>query len=182
MYIIACRAHFCHLPGRGEVGHSPRGTSGSAWSLDWGPMWFGSQSTCHPNASLTPPTLPTIPWCPYTPYPLLAPWIPTPLPPQVPPTTHYPPASPWHPLHPLLTPWCPYTPWHPLMPLHPCQWECWDPGLSPMWLGSQSTSHPQCPDTPLMPLHPHWLGHRKMINLPGKLLHMKDLLPARVTI
>ena len=37
------------LPGLGEVGHSPRGTSGSAGTLDWGPMWLDSQSTCHPK-------------------------------------------------------------------------------------------------------------------------------------
>ena len=30
MYITGCRAHLCHLPGPGQVGHSPRGTSGSA--------------------------------------------------------------------------------------------------------------------------------------------------------
>ena len=28
MYITGCRAHLCHLPGLGQVGHSPRGTSG----------------------------------------------------------------------------------------------------------------------------------------------------------
>ena len=61
MYIIACRAHVCHLLGLGQAGHSPRETSGSAGTLDWGPMWLGSQSTCHPNASLTPPYTPTPP-------------------------------------------------------------------------------------------------------------------------
>ena len=35
------------LSGHGEVGHSLRGTSGSAGTLDWSPMWLGSQSTCH---------------------------------------------------------------------------------------------------------------------------------------
>ena len=71
MYIIACKALFCHLLGLGQVGHIPRetserdgtlnrgpclalvrrslpkGTSGSAGILDWGPMWLGSQSTSH---------------------------------------------------------------------------------------------------------------------------------------
>ena len=47
MYITGCRAHLCHLPGLGQVGHFPRGASGSAGTLDWGPMWSGSQSTCH---------------------------------------------------------------------------------------------------------------------------------------
>ena len=64
MYIIACRTHFCHLLGIGQVGHSPRETSGSAGTLDWGPMWLGSQFTCHPNTFLTPPTPLTPCWCP----------------------------------------------------------------------------------------------------------------------
>ena len=35
------------------------------------------------------------------------------------------------------------------------QWECWDPGLGPMWSGSQSTCLPQCtPDTPQSPQNP----------------------------
>ena len=62
MYTIACRAHFHHLLGLGQVGHSPRGTSGSDGTLDWGPMWFGSQSTCHPQCipdNPTPPDTPT---------------------------------------------------------------------------------------------------------------------------
>ena len=37
MYIIACRAHFCHLLGLGQVGHSPRETSGSDGTLNRGP-------------------------------------------------------------------------------------------------------------------------------------------------
>ena len=37
MYIIACRAHFCHLLGLGQVGHSARETSGSDGTLDRGP-------------------------------------------------------------------------------------------------------------------------------------------------
>ena len=38
--------NLCHFPGLGQVGHSPRGTSGSAGILDWGPMWLGPQC-CH---------------------------------------------------------------------------------------------------------------------------------------
>ena len=37
MYIKACRAHFCHLHGLGQVGHSPRETSGSDGTLERGP-------------------------------------------------------------------------------------------------------------------------------------------------
>ena len=77
MYIIACRAHFCHFLGLGQVGDSPKGTSGSAGTLDWDPMWLGFLSTCHPNTPLTPPdapitatntpTPPRSPQCPLTP-------------------------------------------------------------------------------------------------------------------
>ena len=103
MYIIACRAHFCHLLGLGQVGHSPRetsgsdgtlnrgpclawvrygqsprGTSGTAGTLDWSPMWLGSQSTCpspmHPWHPYTSLTPPGHPQCPLMPpIPLLAP-------------------------------------------------------------------------------------------------------------
>ena len=44
---MGCRAHLCQLPGLGQVGHSPKGTSGSAGTLDWGPIWSGSLSPCH---------------------------------------------------------------------------------------------------------------------------------------
>ena len=104
MYIIACRAHFCHLLGLGQVGHSPRGTSGSAGTLDWGPMWLGSQSSCHPNAPLhllaapyTPRRPPMFPHATLTPSGL---WVPTlPASPNTPLTS----------LHPLMAP----------MPLNP---------------------------------------------------------------
>ena len=43
---MGCRAHLCHLPGLDQVGHSPRGTSGSAGTLDWGPMWSDSLFSC----------------------------------------------------------------------------------------------------------------------------------------
>ena len=64
MYIIACRAHFWHLPGLGQVGHSPRGTSGSPGTLDWGLMWSGFQSTCYPPM---PSDTPYTPYWPLTP-------------------------------------------------------------------------------------------------------------------
>ena len=38
----------------GQVAHC-----GSAGTLDWGPMWSDSQSTCHPNTPLTPPKWPS---------------------------------------------------------------------------------------------------------------------------
>ena len=69
MYIIGCRAHFCHLLGLGQVGHSPRGTSGSAGTLDWDPMWLGSQSTCHPKYTPDTPMPPDAPNGPNTPTP-----------------------------------------------------------------------------------------------------------------
>ena len=141
------------MPGLGEVGHSPRGTSRSAETLDWGPMWSGSQFIFHPNAP-TPPTGTLMPpWCPYIPTsPLyfLMPPIPTDAP-----------TSPWttQPLHslpvpstpltPLLaptlpdapdTPPSPYTP----MPLHLCL------PLSPY-------APYQAPNASLTPLHPWWL-------------------------
>ena len=103
MYIKACRAHFCHLlglgkvghspretsvgvmgasrgplPGLGEIGHSPWGTSGSAGTLDWGPMWLGSQSTCHLQCT------PTLLMAPMPPTPLTPLGAPMPLMPPIP--------------------------------------------------------------------------------------------------
>ena len=37
MYIMACRAHFCHLLGLGQVGHCPRGMSWEYWDPGLGP-------------------------------------------------------------------------------------------------------------------------------------------------
>ena len=34
--IKGCRAHWCHLPGLGQVGHFPSGTNRSSGTLDWG--------------------------------------------------------------------------------------------------------------------------------------------------
>ena len=149
MYVIPCRAYFCHLPGPGQVGHSPRETSGSDGTLNWGPMWSGSQSTCHPNASDTSNTSasplmplhsllapePYTPWCPIPCWPLDTPDAPHPL---LAPEPLHPNASltsPDAPI-PLLvpdTPWCPYTP-KPLLAPEPC--------------------HPNAPTPPASPWHP----------------------------
>ena len=101
------------LPGLGEVGYSPRGTSGSAGTLDWGPMWSGSQSTCQPQCPLHPLEAPNAPLCHlYPSYP----WVGTlPAIPQYSPYT------------PLTAPQCSNTPWH----LHPKSPQCPFTLLSP---------------------------------------------------
>ena len=204
MYIIACRAHFCHLPGLsqvghspretsggdgtlergsclglGEVGHSPRGISGGAGTLDWGPMWLGSQSTCHPPkppdtstphaspsmplhsltpvGSLGPYTLfhPNAPW-----HPLPAPHAPTPFHPDdlyTPNPSHS--NAPWHPT-PLASPLMPYTP-YPLTPRPPdipytsaspqCPYIPFQPPDAP------TTLTPCWPPEPYTPCHPNAL-------------------------
>ena len=70
MYKIACRAHFCHLPGLGEVGHSPRGTSGSAEPGTGAQFGWAPSPPATSNAPPTPqwPQMP-----PHTPYTLYAP-------------------------------------------------------------------------------------------------------------
>ena len=103
------------LPGLGRVGHFPRGTSGSAGTLDWGPMWLGSQSTWHPLHSLMPLTALQCPRHPlgapnatYTPS---GPWLPTlPTSPQYTSDTHtqHPLMAHWHPLNPRSLPIPPY--------------------------------------------------------------------------
>ena len=146
------------LPGLGEVGHSPKETSGSAGTLDWGPMWLGSHSTCHPQMPLhpcwtpmpllapehlhslltsnAPPTSPAAPWHPCQ-WECLDPglgpnvvWLPVHLSPPMPPTPLLAPNAPWYP-NPLLAP----EPLHPLLLLYPCQWECLDPSLGPNVVG-----------------------------------------------
>ena len=54
---MAAELILCHLPGLGQVGHSPRETGGSARTLDWGPMWSGSLSSCHHLTSPKPDRL-----------------------------------------------------------------------------------------------------------------------------
>ena len=151
------------LPSLAEVSHSPRGTSGSAGTLDWGPMWLHFQSTCNPNApltplhSLTPPTACYTlgdPQCPLMlPIPLLAPEYLHSLP------------APILPLHPLMAPiattplgypnapFCylypfwplsTYTPWQP--PIHP--WHSLHPWFPqcPHWVPTP----PRSPQMPFM--------------------------------
>ena len=125
MYIIACRAHFCHLLGLGQVGHSPREISGSDGTLDWGPMQSGSQFTCHPNAPLTPYT-PNSPYTPRSQCPLMLPIPIWPRVPILPVSPHKPLTPPNGPLHPLRPP-MPLMPPIPLLVpeyLHSCQPPC----------------------------------------------------------
>ena len=127
MYIIVCRAHFCHLLGLGQVCHSPRGTSGSAGTLDWGPMWLGSQSTCHPQCiphTLHPltPIHPWLPWCP--------------------------PNGPNTPMSPQC-PFCHLYPFWPLSTYTPCQ-----PQYTPdtPWCSLMAPTSPKSPQMPPIPL------------------------------
>ena len=121
MYIIACRAHFCHLLGLGEVGHSqgkPMGVMGP-WTgaLAW-PWWGrslprGTSGSAGAQCGQAPSPLatPMHPWHPYTPD--------SPMPQNGSPTPLWAPNSPFchlYPFWPLST----YTPSQPLIhPLHP---------------------------------------------------------------
>ena len=133
------------LPGLGEVGHSPRGTSGSAGILDWGPMWSGSQCTCHPNTPLHP-------W-----HFLTAPYTPRQCP--MPPYATYTPSCPWV-LTLLLPPYAPDTP-TPLMPpngsLHP--WRAPMPYATYTLLVYEYLHSLPAPNTPWHPLHPPYGPH-----------------------
>ena len=160
MYIIACKAHFCHLLELGQVGHSPRGTSGSAGTLDWGPMWLDSQSTCQPNAPLHPQ------WTPNTPTPSDSPNLPDSPTPLGTPWCHLypcwslstytpcqPPNGPLTPLHPLTAPNSPDTPWDPLGAPLCCLYPCWPLGT---YTPCQSPNAPLTPPTPLTVPNLHW--------------------------
>ena len=127
------QSSFCHLLGLGQVGHSPRRTSGSTGTLDWGPIWLGSQLPCHHNTPLTPPTPTDAPkMAPTTPKPLGAPNAPDAL---------YTPSGPWVPRVS-----CPCQPpihsWHPLHPDAPSDTPKWPP---------TPPRAPQCPWCPLYP-------------------------------
>ena len=116
------------LSGLGEVGHSPRGTIGSAGTLDWGPICLGLQSTCHlqctpytpmvPNALDTPYT-PMLPWCHLYPcWPKYLHSLPAPMHLWHPYTLWQPPISPDTPR----SPWCqlyPCWPWVLTLPTSP---------------------------------------------------------------
>ena len=155
LYNSLQRAHFCHLLGLGQVGHSPRETSGSAETLDYGPMWSDSQSTYHPNAPLTLPShpkqspdipyMPRNPQCPlchlYTFWPLstYTPW-------QAP-------IHPWHSLHPLEAPRLPDTPYTPMNPQCPlCHLYPSDP-----WVLTLPDRPQYTPDTSYTPWKPQCL-------------------------
>ena len=144
MYIIACRAHFYHLLGLGQVVHSPRGMSGSAGTLHWGQYGWAPSLLATPNtpqAHLHPLGVHNTPSCPYIPSDpwelksLLAPihpWHPqcpqtAPTPPRrsSAPDAPYTPSGSWVP---RVTAGPPIHPWHPLHALMP-------------------------PDTPNSPLH-----------------------------
>ena len=85
--------------------------------------------------------MPLAPQCPYTTC-----WPPdTPTPPATP-------QCPWHP-YTLASLKCPYTPTGSLMPPHPCQWECWDPGLGPNVVRLPVYLPPSMPSW--HPLQPH---------------------------
>ena len=122
------------------------------------------------SLSPTPPAMPQWPWhptfpaSPNTPTSLMAPNAPHPclwkcwdpalvpnvvglsvhLPPQCPLTPSTPPLSPQHPLHPC---------W-PLMPLTPASGNAGTLDWDPMYLGSQSTCHPNAPTPPASLWHP----------------------------
>ena len=131
------------FPGLGEVGHSPKGTSGSAGVLDWGPMWSGFQSTCHLQCTLHPqwPPMP-----PDIPTPQCSPWCH--LYPCWPLSTYTPCQPPMHPFHPY-TPWwpnAPNAPWHPLGA----------PSAPNTPAGPWAPPHPASPNTPWHLDTPWW--------------------------
>ena len=171
MYIIACRAHFCHLLGLGTPTGSPGGVPPGEPVGVLGP-WTGAQCGWAPS----PCAMPIHPWHPY--HPKMAPWhplgfpnAPTPLvapeyleslpapntpltPPDAPDTPKWPPTTP-------RSPQCPLYPFWPLSTLSPCQ-----PPIHP-W----HPLHPWCPDTPKWfptplgapsapwcPLYPFWFS------------------------
>ena len=77
MYIIACRAHFCHLLGLGQVGHPPGEPVGvlGPWTgaqCGWAPSPLATQYTPTPPIPIKwPPDIPL--GAPNAPTPLLAP-------------------------------------------------------------------------------------------------------------
>ena len=194
MYIIACRAHFCHLLGLGQVGHSPRETSGSDRTLNRVPAWpwwgrslpKGNQWECWdpglgPNVVGLPVHLPAqyttnTPYKP--PYPRWqvgwAPNLPaTPNAPLTPPTNPIPLLAHMH-LHSLPPPQCtpdtPYTLQAPYMPAGP-----WVPTLP-----ASPAMHPWHPYTPDSPNAPTPLGTSMPPDSPICLLapeHLHSLPP-----
>ena len=167
MYIIACRAHFCHLLGLGQVGHSPRETSGSAWTLERGPcLDFVRKVTPQgePVGVLGPWTWAQYGWLPVHLPPQCTPDTPTPLEDSNAPlcylypfwllstyTPCQPPIHPWHVLHPLMPPNSPNTPYTPKS--HQCLLMPPIPFLAPEYLHSLSAPNTSLtPATPWCPL------------------------------
>ena len=180
MYIIACRAHFCHLLGLSQVGHSPRETSGSDGTLEQGPL-PGLGEVGHsprgtsgsagdpglgPNVVRLPVHLPS-PMHPYTPYvsiPQLTPECLHSLPAlNAPLISLNNPPIPWCSLTPLGAPdamYTPASPWVPTLPASPPPMHPWHPAPlmapSPWW-----PLHPWFPFTclgaPWCHLYPCWL-------------------------
>ena len=52
MFIKSCIAHFCHLPGLNQVGHSPLGNQWECWYPELGPNVVGSPVLPSPNFPL----------------------------------------------------------------------------------------------------------------------------------
>ena len=119
-------------------------SKGNKWerlTLDWDPIWTGSQSTCHLQCPLTPHTPPPNPWSP-----TLSQWEwwnPGLRPNVVRLAVYLQPAMhPWH-------PWCSLPPLNTtLMPLPSYQWKWWDPRLGPSGWASSPPCYPQWPLTP----------------------------------
>ena len=85
MYILGCRAHFCNLPGLGQIGHFPNGKQWEFWDPGLGP------NVVRLHVHLPPANALDTPW-----------W------PQCTTDTIYTPCQ-----HPA-TPACPAIPWHPI--------------------------------------------------------------------
>ena len=153
MYIIGCRAHFCHLPGLDLVGHSPEGTQWECWDPGLGPNVVRLPVHLPPLCPLPPLSSTNAPWCPT---PLLAlnapdtpnpcwPWAPTPLPAPMPltplPASQFPLTPPTS----LLASWVPILSYWPLTSPDaptPCQLQCPNP--------NQTLNAPWCPLHPLL--------------------------------
>ena len=115
----------------GEVGHSPRGTSGSAGTLDWAKCGWAPSPPATPNAPLTPPT------------PL---------------DTLMPPMAPWHPRS-TQCPLCHLYPFWPLSTYTPCQPPIQpDTSCTPdtPLMPPDTPTPPRSPNAPLCHLYPIW--------------------------
>ena len=121
MYIKGCRAHFCHLPGLGQVGHTQGEPVGMLSPWTGAQCGWGSQATYHSQCPLTP--IPALLMHPYIPCQssdvLLMPPTILLVPNVLTPST---PCWPLEPPTPLPAPQCSLTtptPFWPPEPLHP---------------------------------------------------------------